>query len=258
MEVEMRGTKACSAALVGALVIAASVVLALGGCGSDKSSAQAREALEAATATMASLKYVKEAGSNSMVSQDSSVPKVDVTFVSEMDFTDPSNPQAHTLIRQSSIEMNVYATGGYVYTEGVAGSWQKVKAEGTSTLSPKDLKEIAVGAKNVQLVSERSNQYEVSFDVGEQAIKDSDLVGGTDTESAPSKQAEEAFKQLKIKAVYTVAKDTRYVTRAIIDMRMPAVAEAGETTGKMTVDFSGFNEPVSIVLPEAAKAATIQ
>jgi hypothetical protein len=257
LEVEMRKTTMRLAAIGAALCITASIALVLGGCGgSGKSSAQAREVLDAATSTMAALKYVKEAGSNSMVSEDSSVPAVEVTFQSEMDFTDPSNPQAHTTIGQSNIEMNVYASGGFVYTEGVSGNWQKVKTEGASSLAPKDLKEIAAGAKNVRLTSEGPGQYEVSFDVGAQALKDSDLLGGTDQETAPGKQAEEALKQLKIKAVYTIAKDTKYVTRARLDMRMPAVAEAGETSGLMTVDFSGFNEPVSVVLPEAAKSAT--
>ena len=243
-------------AAVAALVVFCAVAWMAGGCGGSGTEARAQQVLNQSTSATTALKSVKEKGSNGMKSQDSSIPDVQVTYTSEMDLTDPARPTAHTMIKQGDTTINAYASGGYVYTETGSGKWQKVKAEGTSALAPKDLKEIAAGARNVRLLAGNGNQYEVAFEVGEQALKDSDLLGGADRDTEVGKQTAEALKDLKMSAVYSIAKDTMLIERVHLDMKMPSVAESGQTTGEVTVNLSGFNQPVSIVLPEAAKSAT--
>jgi hypothetical protein len=250
-EEEMKRTLALAALAVILLGVAW-----LGGCGSSsQAAARAQQILDKSASAIATLKSVKESGSNGMKSEDSSVPDVTVTFTSEMDLSDPANTRAHTVIQQGASVVDIYASGGYVYTKTASGEWQRTKAEGTSALAPRDLKEIAAGAKNVRLLSSAGGKYEVAFQVGEKALADSDLLDGADTDTALGKQTAEALKELKMDAVYTVAKDTMYVERARLNMRMPSVVESGETTGTMKVDFTGFNEPVSIVLPESTQNA---
>lgn len=222
------------------------------GCGGAPSQEKALALLRDSSAAMAKLKYLKATGVNEMSSQGKVIPDARITFTSEMDLNDPSNPSAHTVLTNGMVSMDVYAVGGYVYTTQ-NGEWKKSKAEGTSSVTPRDLNELSSGAEGARISAEGSGYYDVGFAVDSEALKKTHLLDQGGSEAVPVETAE-ALEQLRVSAVYRIASGSKYVIKADIRMKMPEAPEMVEATGTINAEFSGFDEPVTIVLPEAARS----
>jgi len=238
------------------LVLVCALALALLGCGTESSDPVARRVLTRAMTAMAGLKSLRESGSNELSSESESTPGVKLTFDSEMELASPLKPTSHTVIKRGTARLDVYSLDGYLYNEVSPGQWTKSLAVGTSSMSPRDLAQIAKGATNVRVASQSAKRYEIGFDVEAGSFKNIELLTGSSGGSSVPADTAEALEELQMSAVYTISKASHYVEKVETTMIVPSSTTADEASGTMTVTFLDFNKPVKIELPVAAKAAT--
>lgn len=232
------------------------VVAAVSGCEDSAASrlnSRAPGLLKQAGTALSKVSSVKETGANVMSSQDSSIPYQKVTFTSEMDLSDPSKPSSHTVLSRSGNYLDVYSSGGFLFTQDQEGQWHKTASPGTSSMTPGDLIRMTEGAGNLRL-SPTAAGYRISFDVDPRTLEKLDILAGDEASAADAA----GTAGLRTSALYTIARDTMLVESAKIVMRMPDVTGEGETTGTVTVKLYDFNQPVNTVLPEAAGSAREQ
>lgn len=131
--------------------------------------------------------------------------------------------------------MYVKQTGATAWTE------KKVTRQQESAVAPASVTDYLKYTKNLQLVDKRGDTYHLKFDL--------DMGRYTKVVAFPGVDPS-LFKGMAARMEMWVLKDKYYVKRAKMDMSGDmAKGGAGHLSESMELEFSGFNEPVTIEKP---------
>lgn len=266
----MRKSVVCS------IVILLAFALLFAGCGEKKDETSgskssgglsAKEILEESSAKMQTVKSASAKGvykmTTSAAEATSGGESMDFTFEMEMDLTDPEKPELKMAMKGMGQDTVFYMTGGYVYTEVPEQGWVKAPAGDTDSMtqtSPAEIAKFADNAENLKIVSETGNSYKISFDIGQEMLKEQMGAEQDTSELGPEmqKMLDDMLKNMKMTAVFTINKKTMFIEEANINMALKDFPMVGDMTLDMSMAFSNFNEPVSVSLPaEAANAQEV-
>lgn len=171
---------------------------------------------------------------------------------SKYDSTDTKNPKG-ILIVQGVENETIYALDGYIYTNSGSEGWVKVRADKnisrTITFSPEELSNLSKSAKNLKMLTDSGNSYQIAFDIGK-GYYDQEL-----------KQLNpDVAKILQgilcgVKAVFKISKSTFYLDGLTLKMDVKDFGAFGKVGFNMNFAFSDYNVPVTVSLPPEAKSA---
>jgi hypothetical protein len=135
------------------------------------------------------------------------------------------------------------------------------------------LTELSKYATDMKLTTDSSGQYVVTFDVGPKFFEQvlDEAAGTSETEgSTPSSEDQQAAEQLaqtmkdmmagiQMGVVYKINKSTMLADSSSLKMSMKDAPIVGDMSADMTMNFSNYNDPVTITLPaEAQNAREVQ
>lgn len=254
------------------LLLAAALVVA--GCGSkkeatstpnDSGNLSAKKILEESSKKMQTVKSSKAAGaykmSTSAASSATSGQNTDFTFEMEMDLSDQQKPEMKMAMKGMGQDTLLYMTGGFVYMEVPDQGWVKSPVGDSGSMSqtsPAEIAKFAEDAENLRIVSESGGSYKISFDIGQDMLKEQMGAQQNTSELGPEvqKMIDEMIKNMKMTAVFTINKSTMYIEDARINMAVKNFPMVGDMTLDMAMKFSDFDQPVSVSLPPEAANAT--
>ncbi|MBN2169227.1 MAG: hypothetical protein JW738_08280 [Actinobacteria bacterium] len=187
--------------------------------------------------------------------------KLDMVITADIENKD--NPKYHISFAGMGTESEAYSIDEYAYAFVPDKGWLKsLTAEvrelmDVFQLSPSELDKLTVNAKNVELKEETNKSYMISFEVGPKFLKEAILNQEIVDELGPEVKymVEEMSKRTNIHAVLTVDKKTMLVDEVDLEMNVENVELLGDINLDIKAEFSNYNEPVEIVLPEEAATA---
>lgn len=254
------------------LLLAAALVVA--GCGSKKETTStpnssgnrsAQKILEESSKKMQTVKSAKAAGAYKMTTSAASSAtagqNMDFAFEMEMDLSDQQKPEMKMAMKGMGQDTVLYITGGYTYMEVPGQGWVKSPVGDTGSMSetsPAEIAKFAENAENLKIMSESGDSYKISFDIGQDMLKEQMGAQQNTSELGPEvqKMIDDMIKNMKMTAVFTINKSTMYIVDARINMAVKNFPMVGDMTLDMAMKFSDFDQPVSVSLPPEAANAT--
>ncbi len=246
-------------------VFVVTCVLLLGGCGAKKevtTGAKASEIVNKATLNMQKIKTFKAKAFYSITSATQGAQNMNYSFDIESDKTDPANITTKMSVKGTGNQnFDMYITGGYAYMAVPGKGWYKspVKQEQIEKqASPENIARYTKGAEDMKIIKEDGISYTISFTISRKFLEEQmkSQMGEETQDSKEFKQyMEQIFKGLKMSCIFTISKKNLLVEKANIQMVMKDMPVIGDVNMTMNIEFSDFNKPLSIKLPDEAKTA---
>jgi hypothetical protein len=210
------------------------VGLLAAGCGSGKSSSDAKKVMDKALNNMRSWKSFKATIKTSGAS-NSSAPTSGSTALLEVS-NEGGKTAMHTVMDYAGSKVEQYQVDGVIYAYQEAQGWLKQTASSTKSANVDIADSLKTGIKDLKILSQDSKSYRLSFKM---TASDSSTQGS----STPSSTEETEF-------VLKVDKPTMNIQEISVK------SSTGSTKGQTeTITFSDVNSPITITLPEEAKNA---
>jgi outer membrane murein-binding lipoprotein Lpp len=257
--------------VVVAVVLVAAVVVA--GCG-KKSDAptSAQGILDKSQQASQDVKSLKANGSADVLTPDSEVKESKTTFQMEGNIISETDVEAKIVATdQSGEKTEAYVMDGYAYSYSPTTGWVKQKVDsaaelGGGMMTPGQLTNLSKYAENLEKLPDEGNNYVISFDVGskffEEALEGADFTSSSSPSSEEEQNAQamvELAKQmlagLKMNIVMKIDKTTYLPSETAVKMSLKDAPMLGDMTVDMTMNFSDYDQPVTVSLPPEAQNA---
>jgi hypothetical protein len=246
-------------ALTAALLVSALIVSGCGKTAPKKSDAQ--KLLEESNKKMQTVKSFKAVGTINMSGKAPGAGNMDLDFEMQVQTKGPRDFDGHMVMKGMGQDTEMYMVGGNAYVNVPGKGWYKQPLGDYTDISkpptPAEMAKISEAAENVRILTEDSQYYRMAFDVGPEYIEEA-MGMQKDTEGLSAeekKMMEEMLKGIKMTAVFKIEKSTMYILNMTMGFGIPNMPLVGAVRMEQKIDFSEFDKPVSISLPEEAKNA---
>jgi predicted small lipoprotein YifL len=251
--------KAFLVVLVALMLVAVMVV----GCGEKKpagESADAKMVLEESTEKMQEVDSMKASGSYEMTTETEGAEQMDLSFQMEMDLSDPNDIKGRMIMKGMGQDIDVYMSGGYAYTQVPDRGWVKtpLDTQSMSQPTPEEIKKFADNAENLKITSEDDTSYTLEFDLSRDFVEEQIQEQGEVTEGASeyTEMVEAIVNSMTMGAKFKIAKDSMFIEETQIKMDVTDMPMVGDMSLDMKMEFSDYNQPVTVALPPEAASAT--
>ncbi|MDD5749095.1 MAG: hypothetical protein PHP64_08685 [Actinomycetota bacterium] len=238
------------------------VGLLMAGCGGGKgtsSKLSAKEILAKSSQKMQHAKSFKSTGSAVTNAPGEKDGKTEVKIEAEIEVKDKNNYEGKMITKTLGTETTVYMKDGWAYTNVPGQGWSKTKIDqftkSSQAMTPSQIAEFAKQAVNLDIVSEDSDSWKISYELSPEYLRKQIL--GEDaslSSSSPeqTKMIEEMLKGISMKMTQSISKSTFYVEKITMSMAMKNIPQVGDMSMDMKLSFSNYGTPVKVSVPAEA------
>jgi hypothetical protein len=249
-----------------AAVLVTVIVLAAVGCGGGSQIDPMTQLVES-TAAMSEVSGYRMSGAIEMSSGDGPNDTVAMDIVADVQNVDGEVRQ-HMYITIGDYKVEAYIVGGVYYQNLPGQGWMKMS---TGTYRTQSMNLGLVDAEQMGLMAELATNAEVSeendaevvvsfhldkayFDASMELYRQY-IEEGSQQLPEELLHMEEAISDFQSDISMWVRKSDNLVTRMVMSYTMAGMPEVGDIGSSMRVDFTDFNQDISIELPEEALQA---